>query len=645
MNNKILAGTALSACALIAWAAKEPVVMTVNGVDVPRSEFEYLYHKNTQQQQLDPQPIEEYAEMFKLYKMKVADALAEKLDTAASFRKEMEKYRHDLAEPFLADSVLLNSLVAEAADRAQKEVEVRHIMLNRHPDPQVDEAVRQKLDSIRGLLLQGQDFTTLAKQYSQDQSAKTNGGNLGFFSAGRLPYEFEKVAWSLPEGEVSEIVESPMNYHIIYGGAKRPSRGKVHVSHILKMCRQGSTPEQEITAKAKIDSIYAAIMENPMRFEAIALAESDDKGSGQQGGLLPWFGAGEMVAEFDAKAFSMSDGEICAPIRTPFGWHIIKRINHRDAPTAEELKPEVLSRINNPQDERYQLVKEAQTARLEKKFDASINDAAAKRLRDKAAALGVDSLFFAEYSSPALSAETLYTINKKAVPVSEFLDRLKGVHQPNPARAALLVENYVKGFYNNKLIDTEIDWLLANEPDYANLYNEYRDGSLLYEVSLNKVWNRASQDTEGLENYFRANRDRYTWDAPHAKGILVQAANDSVAGLIRARMDQLGNDTVISVIRKEFPRQAKLDRVLAKKGDNTMVDYLMFGGPEVEPSDTRYTVYFMYQPRIIEAPEEAADVRGKVTNDYQNQLEAEWKEDLIKKYPVKVNKKELKKIK
>ena len=113
MKNKILVGVGLSACA-IAWAAKDPVIMTINGVDVPKSEFEYLYHKNSQQQ-LAPHPLEEYAEMFKVYKLKVADAKACGLDTTESFRKEMQQYRRELAAPFMADSAYINKLVAEAA--------------------------------------------------------------------------------------------------------------------------------------------------------------------------------------------------------------------------------------------------------------------------------------------------------------------------------------------------------------------------------------------------------------------------------------------------------------------------------------------------------------------------------------------------
>ena len=110
-------------------------------------------------------------------------------------------------------------------------------------------------------------------------------------------------------------------------------------------------------------------------------------------------------------------------------------------------------------------------------------------------------------------------------------------------------------------------------------------------------------------------------------------------------MTQLGNDTVISTIRKEFPRQAQLDRVLVKRGDNAMVDNLMFGGKPVTPSNSRYTVYFLFDPRTIDAPENAMDVRGRVTNDYQVELEQQWIDELKSRYPVTINEKELKKIK
>lgn len=90
--------------------AKDPVVMTVDGKDVLKSEFEYLYHKNSRQQ-LEPQTIDDYVEMFKLYKRKVADAKACGIDTTATFRDEMRQYRRELAAPYLVDSTFIDALV------------------------------------------------------------------------------------------------------------------------------------------------------------------------------------------------------------------------------------------------------------------------------------------------------------------------------------------------------------------------------------------------------------------------------------------------------------------------------------------------------------------------------------------------------
>ena len=121
--------------------------MTVNGVDVPKSEFEYLYHKNSQQQ-MAPQPINEYVEMFVNYRLKVADACAAGIDTTSAFRQEMSQYRHDLAAPYMADSVYLNRLVSEAYDRSREEVSTSHIMFFKTPSAEVNAASRATLDSL-----------------------------------------------------------------------------------------------------------------------------------------------------------------------------------------------------------------------------------------------------------------------------------------------------------------------------------------------------------------------------------------------------------------------------------------------------------------------------------------------------------------
>jgi len=644
MKNKIMAGGVILGAYALAFAAKDPVIMTVNGVDVPRSEFEYLYHKNSQQQ-LTPQTIDDYAEMFKLYKMKVAAALDEGIDTTAAFRREMDQYRTELAAPYLADSTMLLKLVDEVVDRSAGEAELRHIMVFKGRTPDDDAAARTRIDSIRGALLAGADFEKLAREVSQDRSVVQNGGNLGFITVNRVPYLVETAAFTLPEGKYSEVIESPMAYHVLQGGAKRPARGQVHVSHIMKMVKQGSTAQDDAKAKQAMDSIYSLVITDPSRFEEVATKASDDKGSARQGGQLPWFGTGEMVVEFDSVSFALADGAISKPFRSPYGWHIVKKYGHRNGPSLDEMKPMLLRRFANPQDDRYKIIRDAQTARLAVKHKGKINESNLATLKADVSVNGLDSALYVRYEQQPQSDLMLANIGKTPVIAREFLQTLRGAFQPSPAVAVKAVDETFAAFYNQQLVNAEERWLYANEPDYRNLINEYHDGSLLYEISVRKVWDKASKDTEGLNAFFNAHRGDYTWDTPRVKGYLVQAANDSVAKAVRDRLNQLGGDTIISTIRKEFRGHAQIERVLAPKGQNAMVDNLMFGGPKAEPANSKFTEYFLYNARVLNEPEEVMDVRGMVTNDYQNALEQEWIEDLKNRYPVTVNEKVLKKVK
>lgn len=640
MKNTFITAGLIGAAAL-AWAAKDPVLMTVNGLDVPKSEFEYLYHKNSQQQ-VEAQPLAEYVEMFKVYKLKVADALAKGVDTTASFRKEMESYRRELANPYLADSVYINSLVDASFDRSHQEAEAIHIMFLK-PQGQKSQAMYERADSLRAALAAGADWNAAALEFSADRASRENGGNMGFITVNRLPYRFEETVFETPEGEISQVVESQVGYHILKGGKKRPARGTVLASHILKLVPQGATRAQEDEARAWIDSIANVLAEKPGDFERIALKESDDKGSARQGGLLPWFGAGMMVAQFDSAAFALKKGEISAPVRSQFGWHIIKKIDEKGPANREQIKAEVLPRLSNPQDERHLMVRRQMVDRLGRKHKARLLPLA-QTLKDKAKAQGLDSAYFAQVAADYTTVP-FYQIGKKQFTASDLMGSFRHSDIADPERAADMIQNAIDYFQYKELVNAEEDWLEANEPDYRNLLHEYRDGSLLYEVSVDRVWDRASKDTEGLQKFFEANRGNYTWSKPRAKGILIQAADDSIADAVRTRLTTLGGDTIIPTLRKEFGKQIQADRVLAEEGVNPMIDNLMFGGPEVKPSSSAFTVYFLWNPAKLDAPEEVADVRGLVVSDYQNQLEQDWVEEMRLKYPIRVDEKVLKKVK
>lgn len=638
MKKPILTGVGLAAV-LLAYAAKDPVIMTINGEDVTKSEFEYLYNKNSQQQ-INPQTLDEYVEMFKLYKMKVADAKAAGLDTTAKFRKEAEQYRHDLATPYLADSVYLNQLVDEAYARSRKEAVAKHIMFFKSPNPEHNLQMKAKADSLKQVLDNGGNFEELARQYSQDKRSAVNGGTMGYIVSGQYPYGFEVAAFATPEGSVSDVVESPQGYHILKGGHKRDARGRVKVSHILKLARQESDWAR---AKEQIDSLYQVVTANPEKFNEIATTNSDDRGSARQGGQLPWFGAGEMVEEFDSAAFALKKGEISKPVKSQFGYHIIMKQDERDPLPKEAVKKQTLARMSSPQDERYALIQKHQTERFAARHKAQVNQSGLDAVNDYAAKNGIDSLFYAKWLGNDGNI-TLMTADGNKYSVADFVAKFNGVKQSNPVAAKEIIDANLDSWMNGILTGLEEEALAKSEPDYRNLLKEYVDGSLLYEVSVLKVWDKAAKDIPGLEKYFAENRMKYKWDTPHVKGVFVQAANDSVATAIKDLARGAAEDDIVPALRKQFKNQMAAERILVPKGSNAMVDYVAFDGPVAPSSIEKYPVMFMLNKRILTVPEEMQDVKGLVTSDYQNMFQEQWENDLRKKYNVKVNKKVLKSV-
>lgn len=645
MNRTLIAALTIAAGSIFDCAAKEEIIMTVNGQGVTRSEFEYLYNKN-RQQQVDPQTLEEYAEMFKIYKLKVADALDQRLDTLPSFVQEMAQYKTDLATPYMTDSIFINTLVKEAYDRSREEVEAFHIMLPRGRNAAESQQYKQKADSIHNALLAGSDFATLAKEFSVDKGSSDRGGRMGFITEGRFPYAFEEVAFSLQPGEISDVVDSGQGFHILKGGQHRPARGTVLVEHIMKMVKPDATPEQVTAAKASIDSIYNAVKANPGKFEELAMQLSDDPGTARQGGKLNWFGAGMMVEPFDSAAFAIAVDEISAPVKSQFGWHIIKKLDAKGPASIDEMKPTLLKRMQSPQDPRTLLIRKNLISKLAKKHKAQLNEKNIDNICNGILENDLDSAWYVKAKNAnGLGALEIAKIGKKSIPLCDFATSGKPLNLPEGEDAANHLRKLIEAYYDKCLIETEQDWLYANEPDYSNLLNEYREGSLLYEASLRAVWDKAAKDTEGLNNYFESHRADYKWQNPHVKGILVQATNDSVADLVRTRLATVKDDADLKAARKEFAGKAAMDRILMEEGQNPMVDNAIFGKEPVKPNNKRYTVYFVWEPKMLDAPETMEDVKGLVTGDYQNQLETDWVESLKAKYPVSVNAKVLKKVK
>ena len=236
--------------------SKVPTSLTVNGEPVTLSEFEYMYHKNNQQQ-VAKMPLEKYVDMFTVYKLKVADAKAEGIDTTASFQREFNGYRNELLFPFLLDTVAEENLAKEQYERMKWNVKASHIMMKLGNNIADGNKTKARLDSIRNCILAGQSFEELALKYSIDPSVKRNKGSMGYISVGRFPWQFEDACYTTPVGEVSQVFATDYGYHIVKVYDRRPDEGKVLAEHILKLYPRNATQAQKDSVAALADSIYS----------------------------------------------------------------------------------------------------------------------------------------------------------------------------------------------------------------------------------------------------------------------------------------------------------------------------------------------------------------------------------------------------
>ena len=214
----------LCAFAITAGAqTSDPVVMTINGQNVTRSEFEYSYNKNNGDEVIEKTTVEQYVPLFVNYKLKVAAALDARLDTLASFKAEFAKYRDQQVRPTIVTSEDVENEARKIYDDRQKMIGDKglirpaHILIRlaQKASSAAQDSAKARIDSIYACLRSGADFADLATRLSQDPGSAKRGGLLPWICIGQTLKEFEDVAFSLNKGEMSEPFLSPVGYHIV----------------------------------------------------------------------------------------------------------------------------------------------------------------------------------------------------------------------------------------------------------------------------------------------------------------------------------------------------------------------------------------------------------------------------------------------
>jgi peptidyl-prolyl cis-trans isomerase SurA len=641
---KVLLSLCLCVSALsFSQEVKKEVLFTIDGNPYYTDEFVRVYKKNLDLVKDDSQKdLDNYLNLFIGYKLKVSKANKLGLQNNKKYQGELRSYRTQLSKNYLTDSKVTKELTEEAYERAQKEIKASHILIKVDENALPADTLKayNKAVEVRKKALAGDDFEKLAKQYSEDPSAKENGGDLGYFTAFRMVYPFETGAYNTPKGGISKIVRTRFGYHVIKVVDIRANRGTVTVSHIMIMKPKKDNPEEAAKAKTMIDDIYKKLKQGE-DFAELAKQFSQDKATANIGGKLNSFASGELSStEFEDNSFALKNpGDISAPFETSFGWHIVKLIDKTALKSYEDAKPELENRIKK--DDRSKLIANSVTENLKKKYtvtkDAKAYAKAVKALNDK--------IYTKVWELPAdidTYNQTILTINKdKKFTAKDFLTYVNAQQKmglgvkPVSQQANVLFEKYA----DEKLNAYYDDNLEKEFPEFGMTMNEYRDGLLLFDLMEKEIWEKAKNDTVALEAYYKANIAKYQWKDRVDADVYSSTKEDMTA---KARKFlKKGKDA--AYIKSELNKDGKIE-VLEKTGvfeqeSDALPKQAVWkvGVSDVLKEGTYY--YVVKTNKVMPAgPKTLEESKGRVINDYQQQLESTWVNDLQKEFTVEVNK-------
>jgi len=616
----------------------DEILLTVNNRPVTLEEFERIYRKNNPEAPADRESIENYLELFIRFKLKVTEAMEQGLDTTRSFRRELNTYRSQLAKPYLTDTEYNRHLMKEARERMQTDIRASHILisLDEWAAPEDTLAAWKKAINIRKRILAGEPFEQVARGTSDDPSVRYNGGDLGYFTVFSMIYPFETAAYQMEVGEVSMPVRTRYGYHIIKVTDKRPAAGQIKVAHIMVAAPEKAAEEIQQQAKEKVYLIMEKLRQGES-FDNLAVEYSDDQSSAARGGELPWFGVGRMTRPFEEAAFALEkNGDISEPVRTEYGWHIIKRLDHRPVGNYESMQKELEERVA-----RGDRLKKSQAVFVEMLKEEYGFTEFIEHLEPlmKIAGDGFFSNSGNQAEAPGMQA-ILFRFNGKSYTVADFAGHLQDLaFHPEQMDARSFIRKSYHQYVSEKILEYENSRLEEKYPEFRYLMQEYHDGILLFEITDREVWSRAVRDSAGLAEYFRQHRSDYMW--PERLDASVFRAAPPVN---RSRIEKF-------LTR----RGVTLDYLNRKLRLNPADSLLMVEHVVCLPENTPWQGPVQTEPGVYQArmngeqvwvrinrilppePKKLDDVKGPVTADYQEYLEEQWIKELKKKYEVTVN--------
>ncbi|GAB3017853.1 peptidylprolyl isomerase [Cyclobacterium sediminis] len=629
-------------------------LLKINGEASYSEEFLYVLNKNRQQEDkpISKEDFDLNFQLFVDYKLKVKHAMDLGMHQTEAFKDEFTAFKEDLKKPYLLENSLTEGELRKAYSRMQEIVKASHILFKFPPNASKEDsiAVYKMAAKVKAEAEAGADFHQLAATYSEDPSARNNNGDLGYFTALQMVLPFEEAAYSLNPGEISNPIISDFGYHIIRLEDRRPNPGQLHVSHLLIRSGKNTGDQEDQIARNKINQIHQSLLEEPSLWPELVNTYSEDDASKANKGMIPWFGVGALVPEFEHAAFSLNNkGDFSAPVKTNYGYHIIRLEGAKPVPPFEEVLPKIKSSILR--DSRSKMIKEQVLAMQKAKFKAVENGPLIGNIKatfTKLSGSPKAELYKALEALTKTNSQPIIQSDWKEAALGEFIEFMK---ISDPKGTNLLKANFDRvftDFYTHLFSQWEEEYIYENNLDYRQLVNEYKYGMLLFELMNHEVWQKALEDSAGQIAYFENHRDQYLWKR-RVKALVLQSNNgqdiSEVSNWLQGKSlsDSLANELSVKFLEKN-PLLFTVNQNIYEIENNEL-----FAGLDLEQrfhklKRNNESILLVLGETLPARQKQFGETRGKLIQDYQQFLEKQLLTELKQNYNIQINEDEKEKI-
>ncbi|GJQ20873.1 MAG: peptidyl-prolyl cis-trans isomerase [Bacteroidia bacterium] len=633
---------------LLAGCGSSGTLGTIDGKPITIREYEDEFARNKagweNAAKSDLKERRDFLDLYVAYRLKLREAEERGILQDSTIQNELREYRRSVASTYILEKELIEPALRELYERRKQELRASHILLRVPPflTPEDTLDIYQLAVSI----IQQADttaFDSLAVKYSQDPGSKNNGGDLGWFTQGRMVKPFEDAAYALNPGEITKTpVRTNFGYHIIKLTAREPHRGMVTVSHILR--RFDRSKKDTSAVRDTVFKVWERIRNGELSFQNAVARYSEDTTSRANGGTIGSYARSQLPPALATILFSTPVGQVTVPYEAAYGYHIFKITDHRPPPSLAELATELRQTYNQ---QYYQSDYGQYLHNLKKKyglaFDVILRHELAGAFDSTKTPSAPD---WRSHVAEELLLRQLCTFAETSLTVADVLDAIGA--QENFAHAALTRYNVnvmIDRVVEMKILEAHALRAVEHYPGFADLMREYEKGVLIYRLDQDEVWRKMEMSDSLLRAFYEKTKQEYRW-GDRVQIAEIHVGSDSVATSLYGRIlrgEQFDSLAAQYTRRPGFAGKHGLwDLMSVYANDLTLKADSMEVGSVSPPFryETGWSIIKVIakDPARIKTFDEALqEVAGKYQEHERKALERQWIERLKEKYRVELH--------